>query len=542
MSAFNRLWIVVLFAVAASTAQQGTTWDLVRADANPGAGFEWPYYLAVPLKPANPTRLLVVPIATPGGSDDLAYISASAKGIAEEAALRAATLGMPVLTPIIPRPFVTRSGSEGAIVTTTIYTHALTREVLTTSLPGYVRLDLQLIAMIEDARTRLAARGIPVPARVLLRGFSASAQFALRFALLHPDRVKAVSSGAPFPTLPVSEWNGVRVTYPVGIADLEDLTGQPFDLETFRQVQFQIYVGDADTNDIVTFVPTRVESFEPAEQQEIHAIFEGPPNFMRWPTAEAAYASVDANAQFLIWPKLGHNYPSGDSVWSFLQANLADSTPALPAKPRPYRFYLPYFLSGATSVALAATSETPFRGDLIAWSGSGEKVQTVPVRVEARSRMEVLPGDFTKPDAIAWLSLESDSGFIAAYAAYSQAERANRALLPAIAASTGGSFFRTRTTSELALAVLNTEAAGSAELQWRAIGADGQTMLTAKQTVAASGYVLTTPAKLFGNPAAANAAVIEFSSSRKVAVCAVESADGRVLETHVPVPDYPLIP
>lgn len=100
-----------------------------------------------------------------------------------------------------------------------------------------IRFDEILLGMLDEAaeRWRLDARTF------LLAGFSGGGQFAHRFALLHPERVRAVSVGAPG-----------RVTllddepWPLGIADVETQFGSSVDLAAVGRVAFQIVVGEDD--------------------------------------------------------------------------------------------------------------------------------------------------------------------------------------------------------------------------------------------------------------------------------------------------------
>jgi hypothetical protein len=41
----------------------------------------------------------------------------------------------------------------------------------------------------------------------------------------------------------VREWQGRSLRYPVGVADLEALTGESFDLDSFRQVPLFFFLG-----------------------------------------------------------------------------------------------------------------------------------------------------------------------------------------------------------------------------------------------------------------------------------------------------------
>ena len=85
------------------------------------------------------------------------------------------------------------------------------------------RLDLQLLAMVDDARASLGAEDVQTDERFLLQGYSASGMFANRFTALHPDRVMAVASGSPggWPIAPAAEHQGERLPYPAGVADVE---------------------------------------------------------------------------------------------------------------------------------------------------------------------------------------------------------------------------------------------------------------------------------------------------------------------------------
>ena len=253
--------------------------DLERVEANPAAGFSWPYLLYVPPTVAEPPVLLVEPNNTGTGNDDPTVHETAARNLINWRSSFADQLQVPLLVPIFLRP---SSNWQ-------IYTHALDRDSLTTTVSGIKRLDLQLIAMINDARLRLAGRGITLDSRVFLNGFSASGSFVNRFALLHPEIIKAVASGSPggWPTVPAASWEGQELIYPVGIADLESLIGTPFNLTAFQTVPAFIYIGDSDNNDAVPYS----DGFSDEERQLIYQLFGDPPDYpyVRWPKAEGIY-------------------------------------------------------------------------------------------------------------------------------------------------------------------------------------------------------------------------------------------------------------
>jgi pimeloyl-ACP methyl ester carboxylesterase len=277
----------------------------IRVDAAPAKGFCWPYFLLVPERIESPATLLIEPNNTGTWSDDPWVHEDSARGLVRNRSSFALGLGCPLLVPVFPRPMNPPAPEPGGI-----YVHALDRYSLGSQWPGLERIDRQMAAMIDDALERLAALGHLMEDRVFLMGFSASGSFVSRFTLLHPDRVKAAAMGSPggWPLAPVASWEGTPLKYAVGIGDLEALTGEAFDLETFRQVPLYIYVGDVDTNDALD-----VRGMSTDEKNQVCQLLNCSPNpvlAQRWPLAEAMYDSVGANAEFVVYPGVGHTITS----------------------------------------------------------------------------------------------------------------------------------------------------------------------------------------------------------------------------------------
>lgn len=101
-----------------------------------------------------------------------------------------------------------------------------------------VRYDRVLLGMLDEA----AAHFELDVERVLLFGFSGGGQFVHRFALLHPERVRAVSIGAPggvtIPDDPREWW--------VGTGDAATRFGRVVDPDALRGLRVQALVGEAD--------------------------------------------------------------------------------------------------------------------------------------------------------------------------------------------------------------------------------------------------------------------------------------------------------
>jgi pimeloyl-ACP methyl ester carboxylesterase len=195
--------------------------------------------------------------------------------------------------PVFPRPEIDWK----------IYTHALDRDSLTTDKKEYARFDIQLVAMIDDARRRLAEENIGIEKRVLIYGFSASGMFTNRFAFLHPDRVLAAAVGSPggWPIAPSEEFQGKKLRYPIGVDDLKAVAGKKIDIDKVRGVKFFVFLGDKDDNDSVVFG----DGYEPEDKELVFSLF-GKTPVERWEKSKKLYEKAKLNAEFKLYPDIGH--------------------------------------------------------------------------------------------------------------------------------------------------------------------------------------------------------------------------------------------
>ncbi|MBW7862008.1 MAG: hypothetical protein KJZ96_17010 [Rhodocyclaceae bacterium] len=240
----------------ATTLPPGTT---LRVAAAPEKGFHYPYYLHVP---ANVTaggngRLIVESNNTGTISDDQAFHD----GAVQRSLANVGSIGQQVATRtgnVFLMPAFVRPATKWDH-----YTHSLDRDTLVVRLTAeeralmgnFERIDLQLLAMIADARERLGAAGYRTADRVWLTGFSASGVFANRFAALHPTAVEAVAAGGVNATafLPVPVYNGVVLPYPMGTSDMEQVVGKPFEPSAYAAVRQFLFMGSLDTNDATEY-------------------------------------------------------------------------------------------------------------------------------------------------------------------------------------------------------------------------------------------------------------------------------------------------
>ncbi len=136
-----------------------------------------------------------------------------------------------------------------ALMQNKYYFPQLDSDVLKINKDKYRRIDLQLIAMIDDAREKLLKENNQnINEKVIMVGFSSSSLFSARFTFLHPDRVSVAIGGGIGGLLPVptDKINGIDAIYPIGTYDFEKITGKKFDLEEFKKTPQFYYQGTKD--------------------------------------------------------------------------------------------------------------------------------------------------------------------------------------------------------------------------------------------------------------------------------------------------------
>lgn len=289
----------------------------VRVAADPAHGFSSPYYLyAPPALRADSARgrtrtILVLPNNTGIVDDDPAVHEARVRELAGLFRRTAGREGVILLMPAFPRPR-SRDG---------VYTHALDRDAMLAPEPALRRPDLQLAAMIDDARRRLASDGIAAEPRVLMHGHSAAGMFVSRFVMLHPERLKAASIGAPggWPMAPVASYHGQALTYPAGVADMRAVSGHAFDRAKAAEVPLFLFLGSDDTNDSVPYN----DSYDVRERAEVLRF--GATPVARWPAAEALYRPILPRAVFRTYPGVAHDITPAmwRDIWRFFQPYIA---------------------------------------------------------------------------------------------------------------------------------------------------------------------------------------------------------------------------
>ena len=305
--------------------------DILEVEAQEAKGFNFPYYLFIPGGTAKdkPIYMLVETNNSGMVSDDPEVHRAKALTLVERSYANemARRLGAPLLVPTFPRP---RPETHSWA-----YTHALDIDTLEIEQGELKRIDLQLTAMIKHAQELLRTNGFKINDKIFMHGFSASAKFCNRYSYLHPDMVKAAAAGGVngLPTLPVREWNGYELPFPIGIAGIEKFTGKPFDETSFRQVAHYIYMGSSDRNDTLF-------SREAWREEEADLIRKALPaeKMMpdRWELSRKIYRQQKLHAQLVTYNGVGHSIRSQmlDDVINFFKANSGEKY--VPIKPYEY--------------------------------------------------------------------------------------------------------------------------------------------------------------------------------------------------------------
>lgn len=280
--------------------------SLIFVTMDPGKGFYHDYILFIPK--GTPLKkklfLLVEPNNTGKITDsievhkkyaiDLASVSSVGNNVSTE-------LKIPLLVPVFPRP-----ASQPLM-----YTHALDRDIMLETTPALERLDLQLLKMIKDAGNILNAMNIKVEPKFFMNGFSASATFTNRFSFMHPEEIQALAIGGFNGKLmiPQGKINDVNLNYPVGINDLAEISGNAFDMNTYRKIPQYIYMGALDDNDAVQYDDAYSEQERNIINEQLGSNVQ-----QRYLECQKIYANNDINAVFKTYEKVGH--------WTTAEMNL----------------------------------------------------------------------------------------------------------------------------------------------------------------------------------------------------------------------------
>lgn len=170
----------------------------------------------------------------------------------------------------------------------------------------FKRLDKQLLAMIDHAKSQLEDEPYPVADQIHMNGFSGSSSFSHRFAFLNPDKVRTVTAGGNgvYP-LPKDAHDGRSLRYPLGTADYQELTGKEFDQDAWAEINRYIYIGEEDqplpeTDSTGYYNTIRYPG-------TVEAVYGMNRVTERIPFVKSEYSTVTDNAEFKVYSGIGHS-------------------------------------------------------------------------------------------------------------------------------------------------------------------------------------------------------------------------------------------
>lgn len=269
---------------------------VVEVQANPEKGFFFPFFLKVP--EVTETNYLIVETNNTGKiSDDFTiHLNSARKAILGNSLgpWVSKKLKAPILVPVFPR-------SEKDWET---YTHALDRDAMLVDSGKLKRIDLQLLAMINEAKSVLETHTIMVNKKVIMTGFSASGTLANRFSLLHPETLQVVVAGGlnGILMLPLNSLNQEELNYPLGLNDFEEVTGKVFEKEQWKALPQFLFMGENDTNDSAKFD----DAYSDAEKATIYSALGKKMQPNRWQNCQYEYVNYGANAVVKTYENIGH--------------------------------------------------------------------------------------------------------------------------------------------------------------------------------------------------------------------------------------------
>jgi hypothetical protein len=285
------------------------TVELIEAD--PDAGFNWPYLLYTPSTSNSTTEsndtdtrpLIVGNSPWRGVPSETERRLESGRGHIENGRLNeiATEVNSPALVALIPS-----RGEDGSY------------ENLSLSGSDPPRLDLQVLAMVEDARTRLSDQPYDIPEKFHAEGFSSNGRFYDKFTVLHPERINAFSAGGNgIAVLPLEELSEdiptagdpstTTLPWPVGVGDLPDLIGTEFNKNAWLETNQFWYIGAEDQD------PENPEEY-------VHKLYRGSGEVDtlisevfgslqvddRFRTSQAIFEQLGVSAEFTAYEGAGH--------------------------------------------------------------------------------------------------------------------------------------------------------------------------------------------------------------------------------------------
>lgn len=106
------------------------------------------------------------------------------------------------------------------------------------------RPDLDIVEVIDKAKEIMDKEySTKINDKIFLNGYSSSGVFAQRFSLIHPELIDTACIGGASGSIPIPN---ADLDYPLGIKNYEELFGKIFNIEEYKKITFDYYVGSLE--------------------------------------------------------------------------------------------------------------------------------------------------------------------------------------------------------------------------------------------------------------------------------------------------------
>lgn len=169
-----------------------------------------------------------------------------------------------------------------------------------------VRPDLEIASVIRGFMDKASDEGLDMHPRVFMTGGSNGGIQSNYFPMLHPGLVEATAiASAGIYIYPTGDYNGTRLPYPAGVADVDDIDGVSFSIQEFSEVDHFVVVGQNDTNEVNDPISILDEPYLSFYTEHL-----GTTQADRVAPYVEYLQSIGMDATFKIYPGLGHGLTS----------------------------------------------------------------------------------------------------------------------------------------------------------------------------------------------------------------------------------------
>lgn len=179
------------------------------------------------------------------------------------------------------------------------------------------RPDLDVVEAINKAKEIMRNQyNIQLNDKIFLNGYSSSGCFAQRFSLIHPELIDTACIGGASGSIPIPNKD---LDYPLGIKNYKELFGKRFDIEEYKKIIFDYYVGSLEcetkssdrTDENGDLSPMHDMSYfdksVPTDVGETHRKNLGQDMFERAKNTVEILRNIGINISHKIIPNIAHN-------------------------------------------------------------------------------------------------------------------------------------------------------------------------------------------------------------------------------------------